>query len=435
MKILRFSEIMLAVLLSALMIISPVSDISAQGISDSSLKEYAEGIVKYEKSVLGIPAEDSLFSGKFLEYAGRDSADWFVIGASRMGLDEDYESYYYAFAENLSENKDDLKATDWQRYTLTALSCGGDPEDINGINAPKKGVYGGENPGRQGLNGWIWALIALNSYGFETPENGSIDRDRIIDEIISSQLPDGGFALGGDAGDCDLTAMAVQALSVHTKEREDVKDSVEKAIDFLSRQLSEKGFENCETVAQTLCALCCADIDYSSDERFTADGNLLERLLEYRNADGGFSHIKGEDSDPLASSQALLALAAVYRYENGMCGLYDFSGDFTPRTYTFDKAPAGENQREINAINAEIMQGLYPFEKLDGEQKKRLEELYERTLKLPESDRKKITGYEKMKEICESKLSAKTIISAVSLLIIISLTAVLLIKRSKGEKK
>lgn len=434
MRISGISKIILVMLLTVLTVISPVTEISARGISESELIDHAKGIIEYEKNTLDIPAEDSLFSGKFLEYAGQDSADWFVIGASRMGLEEDFESYYYAFAYNVSKTES-VKATDWQRYALTALSCGGDPEDIDGINALEKAVYSGENIGKQGLNGWIWALIALDSYGFEAPENAELDRDKIIDEIISSQLSNGGFALSGDKGDCDLTAMAVQALAAHTDERGDVKLSVEKALDFQSLYLSEKEFENCETVAQTLCALCCADIDFRLDERFTSEGDLLEMLLEYRNSDGGFSHIKGEDSDPLASSQALLAIAAVYRYESRKSGLYDLRGDYTPHTYTFDNVSASENQQEINDINAEIMQGLYPFDDLDGQQKKRLRKLYERALKLPESDREKITGYEKMKEICEGGLSAKAIISAV-LIIIIALSAViLLIKRFKGEKK
>lgn len=429
-----FSEIILVILLATLTVISPIAEIPAKGTSDSELMNNAESIVQYEKDILGIPSGNSLFSGEFLKYAGQDSADWFVIGVSRMGLDEDYESYYYAFAENIQQIES-ITATDWQRYTLTALSCGGKPEDINGLNALENGVYNSDNIGRQGINSRIWALIAIDSYCFELPANSEFDKDVLIDGIISAQLSDGGFALSGDNGDCDLTAMAVQALSAHTGEREDVKDSVDKAVDFLSLKLSEKSFENCETIAQTLCALCSADIDYKSDKQFSSDGNLLELLLEYRNNDGGFSHIKGENSDPLASSQALLALAAVYRYENGMCGLYDFSGDLTPVTYTFDKDADDAISREINDINSEIMQGLYPFDKLDSEQKKRLKELYERALKLPESDREKITGFEKMKEICESGLSAKAIFSAVLIIVIAAPAVIMLVKRFKGEKK
>lgn len=436
-RISGFYKIILSVALAVLTVISVSAEIFTQGLSEDKLVKYAEDIVEYEKKFLDIPHGESLFSGEFLEYAGQDSADWFVIGISRMGLNEDFESYYYAFADNIIKNNtESTRATDWQRYTLTALSCGGDPRDINGVNALENGAYIDENIDGQGLNSWIWALIAINSWDFESKDSYRDIEDRenkIIDKILLSQLDDGGFALSGDKGDCDLTAMAVQALAAHRHQREDVNSGVEKALDFLSGKISEGSADNCESVAQLLCALCSADIDFKSDERFNAGEDLLETLIQYRNPDGGFSHIKGGESDPLSSSQALLALAAVHRYENGENRLYDFREDFSLRDYRFDSV--SENQSEINDINAEIMHGLYPFEKLDAKQKKRLEKLYERVLKLPESDRKKITGYEEMKEICESGLSVKTAVLSVVIIAATLFAVIFSVKRFKGEKE
>ena len=53
--------------------------------------------------------------------------------------------------------------------------------------------------GRQGINGWIWGLIALDSLRYPIPDGAFYTRDDIILEILRQQLPDGGFALSGGA--------------------------------------------------------------------------------------------------------------------------------------------------------------------------------------------------------------------------------------------
>lgn len=99
---------------------------------------------------------------------------------------------------------------------------GGDPTSIGAdrdgkpINLIADGVYNrGEvaSLGKQGINGWIWGLIALDSLRYPIPEGAFYSRDDIILEILRRQLPDGGFALTGEEADPDITAMALQALS------------------------------------------------------------------------------------------------------------------------------------------------------------------------------------------------------------------------------
>ncbi len=67
--------------------------------------------------------------------------------------------------------------------------------------------------GKQGINGWIWGLIALDSMRYEIPSDAFYTRDDIIKEILSRQLPSGGFTLSGTQPDPDITAMALQALA------------------------------------------------------------------------------------------------------------------------------------------------------------------------------------------------------------------------------
>ena len=85
---------------------------------------------------------------------------------------------------------------------------GGDPTNIgtdeNGlpINLIADGTYdrGKTTPlGRQGINGWIWGLITLDSMRYNIPDGAYYTRDDIIIEILRQQLSDGGFALSGKA--------------------------------------------------------------------------------------------------------------------------------------------------------------------------------------------------------------------------------------------
>ena len=74
---------------------------------------------------------------------------------------------------------------------------------------------------KQGLNGPIWALIALDSGNYEIPQISSgkttaqVSREKLLSYILSSELTDGGFNLtksDSQGADPDVTAMALQAL-------------------------------------------------------------------------------------------------------------------------------------------------------------------------------------------------------------------------------
>src|SRR5699024_2465640 len=108
-------------------------------------------------------------------------------------------------------------------------ASGGDPTDIgqdaNGksINLIADGTFNRGNTaslGKQGLNGWIWGLIALDSMRYEVPEDAHDTRRSIIEEIIKVQLPDGGFSLNQQEADPDMTAMAIQALAPYYNSEE-----------------------------------------------------------------------------------------------------------------------------------------------------------------------------------------------------------------------
>ena len=293
--------------------------------------------------------------------AGQSSvADWYAIAMARCGIGEDYETYLAAlktyvesaYAENggLSANK----ATEWHRVALAVTALGGDAAafgtkpDGTTIDLIADGCYdcvveGG--PGAQGLNGWIFALLALDAGGYQAPEGARYTRETIIEAIVSAQGEDGGFSLTGDALDADITAMALQALAPYADGQAEV---IDRALAALSAaQCADGGFaswgaENAESTAQVVMALCALGIDPAADERFCKEGgSAVTALLGFRVEDGSFAHVGGT-SDAMASEQGLQALEALRRFYAGEKCFFDMTDAGAPVQWTADSAAAEE---------------------------------------------------------------------------------------------
>ena len=326
LKISSFLRKTAAALVCAVMIFA---NVPAVGAEDDIITESAEKVYDWQREKLSVSQDESVFSGDILQSAGTGSLDWFAIGVSRFGFEEDYEAYLTALSQRVKKLSDKDNATEWQRCAITAAAMGGDPADLDGVDLVKGGVYGRDensSVGKQGLNGWIFALLTLDTMGYKTPEGAVFDRKRIISEIVSAQNSDGGFSLSKGESDIDITAMALQALSVYYNDfsRDDVRKSVDKAVEYLSvKQGSDGSFGNAEADAQVIIALCDLGIDPDTDSRFLKDLDLLTALLSYQNSDGGFAHEKGGESDELSSGQALCALAAAKRSKLTMRRIYD----------------------------------------------------------------------------------------------------------------
>lgn len=328
--------------------------------SVSDITEAIDGILAWKRAQQGVAEGQPLLSGELLTYAGSTAADWLPIGLSRCGVEDDYDAYLAAlqtYVEQKYREEDKLdrvKATEWHRISLAVLACGGDPthfgkdESGNGINLIADGVYDRGKTvdiGAQGLNGWLWGLITLDSMKYNIPAGSSYTRTEMIKRILSFQLPDNGFNLRfaqGSTADPDITAMAIQALAPYYRNSTfNVKDPVDKALGCLSElQLDTGDFRswgtrNSESVSQIIVSLCSIGVDPQNDTRFIKNGiNLLDALFYYQQEDGGFAHsyesdpgnpsaIPGE-SNSIATDQALLALVAVWRQTQGMSILYDF---------------------------------------------------------------------------------------------------------------
>ena len=283
-------------------------------------------------------------TGKFLHSSvaeptfGSVGGEWLVLGLARSGLDisgEYFETYFQNLSVYTAQQGGVLHAkkyTEYSRVILAVTAIGQDPRDVGGFNMLQP-LADFEQTVFQGINGPIFALLALDSGNYDIPENTTDNtqatRDLYVDYIVNAQLTDGGWSLMGGEAEIDLTAMALQALAKY-QDRKDVADAVEKGLAILSdRQNENGGYQfsaseqvSCESVAQVIVAL--AELGISLDDpRFIKNGHtLLDGLLQFQQADGGFSHLTDEKTDLLATEQAFYALVAASRVAKGEASLY-----------------------------------------------------------------------------------------------------------------
>ena len=255
---------------------------------------------------------------------GSIGGEWAVLGLARSNapLPQSYWDTYYAAVEQAVKACGGVlhgkKYTEYSRLVLTLTAIGADPADVAGYNLLTP-LADFDKVVWQGVNGPIWALIALDSGSYGTEAL----RQRYVEEILRCQKADGGWGLT-EQSEADLTAMALQALAGHHQPA-----AVERGLACLSQLQNELGGftawgqSNCESTAQAIIALCACGVPLT-DGRFVKNGRtLLDDLLTYRQPDGTFVHtVNGGGVNQMAFEQAFLALTALWRAEQGLSPLY-----------------------------------------------------------------------------------------------------------------
>lgn len=189
---------------------------------------------------------------------------------------------------------------------------------------------------KQGINGPIWALIALDSHDYQIPENAGaseqVTREKIIAYILEKQLEDGGWALSGTVADPDMTGMAIQSLAPYYETDAAVKEAVDKALVCLSEKQHDNGGYGSvdgacsESCAQVIVALTALGINPETDERFVKNGvSVVDALCAFAIEGGGFEHVPHGGLNGMATEQGQYALAAYFRFLEGKTSLYDMS--------------------------------------------------------------------------------------------------------------
>lgn len=272
---------------------------------------------------------------------GTFGSEWVIIGLARSGkLDEKTaEAYKQASTEYVttvgSPKLHKSKCTDTVRVILALTAIGADVTNVGGYNL-LEGLTEMDYVKKQGNNGPVWALIALDSGNYAIPAAADpakqVSREGLIDYILSVQCTDGGWGLAGSDSDLDVTAMTLQALAPYTEDAR-VSNAVQNALTYLSAAQSEDGgfvgygASTSETCAQVIVALIALGIDPAKDTRFIKNGKtVVDKLCSFAIEGGGFCHVLDAPKvDGVATEQGYYALAAYERLLSGKSSLYDMT--------------------------------------------------------------------------------------------------------------
>ena len=277
---------------------------------------------------------------------GTNYGEWTVFGLARGGYYANDSRYFADYYDRIVEyvntkaaqvNKngalDSNKSTDNSRLIMALSAIGRDATSVgnwdlveaysaNGINWIKK----------QGMNGTIWTLIALDCGGYKTSD--LTIRQQCVDAIVSAQHDDGGWSLvtaKTQPSNVDITGMTLTALYPY-RDQPAVAEACTKAFNWLSEsQLDSGGFpygksETSESCVWAIVACTTWGINPDTDPRFIKNGNsAIDNLLTYYLEDEAMFAHQGKEANAMATDQATYGLIAYDRLLKGKPSLYNYS--------------------------------------------------------------------------------------------------------------
>lgn len=311
---------------------------------------------------------------------GSIGGEWLTIGLARSGrtVPAGYYDNAVAYVKkniNAETNRlDKNKSTDNARLILALTAISKDVTDVGGYDL-LAGLDDMKYIKRQGTNGPVWTLIALDSHDY-TPA-GSVTRDQLVETILSLQKDSGAWYINSTnkTDDVDMTAMAIQSLAPYYETNDAVKTAVDKALTWLgTMQKADGSFaemagaaSSSESTAQVLVALCAMGIDPTADVRFVKNSfHVLDGLLTFYTGTA-FKHQASDATvDQMATEQSYYALTAYMRLVGGQTALYDMTdvacGKHTFGAWTVTKAAtcteAGTSVRTCTVCGAEETQTI-----------------------------------------------------------------------------
>ena len=278
---------------------------------------------------------------------GTTAGEWTVLSLARgnyYAKDNAYFTGYYdrivqtvnttAASVNMSGALHKNKSTENSRLIVALSAIGKDATSVGDWNLVESYSANGLTwIKKQGLNGTIWALIALDSNNYATSD--TTIRQQCVDSILSLQHDDGGWALQANktyASDPDVTGMALTALYPY-RDQPAVAAACEEAFACLSAMQHDNGTfasggsECAESCAWVIVATTTWGINPDTDSRFIKNGkSVVDGLLAHYLSDSAtFQHAVGAGSNAMATDQSCYALVAYDRFLGGKKALYDYS--------------------------------------------------------------------------------------------------------------
>lgn len=328
------SIMLLAVMLAGIFI--PANFCITAEAAANDTESVIDGILKWKQNGSAQNLADEISDSM-----GSSISDWYAISLSRYKYNIDFSKCVNSL-DKYTNSAENLRATDMQRIAIAYTAMGSKSDYIKtALNS---------SIGKLGIMSYAYGLIMLDCGAYY----GNMTRDEIINKILSMQFSDGGWGLMQNS-DVDVTAMTIQALARYYK-HSDVKNAIDKALDYLSkRQQTDGDFKsygtpNAESTSQVLLALSTMKINCNTDSRFIKNGNTVyDGLLKYHNSDGSFSHTYGDNSNQLATVQALYATISLWRFENGKTAFFEFVSNNIQREISTKPEPKPNNSSSISS--------------------------------------------------------------------------------------
>ncbi|MGE7112172.1 S-layer homology domain-containing protein [Lysinibacillus sp. NPDC047702] len=282
-------------------------------------------------------------------------SEWTILTLARGDNTAKYATYYDKYYRNLvshvkaTNGEIGTQATDWARVIIALTAIGKDPKDVAGYNLVEKlsDLNFATSPG---VNSTIFSLIALDTWGFELPKTATTTRDKLIQNILSKEIKNGGgFAWSGTDPDPDMTGMVLQALAPYQSNPQ-VKAVTDRSIaKLLAIQTAKGGYistagspEAAESAAQVITALASLGIDANKDKRFD---KVIANIMTFSSGDGGFKHVQSQSkADGMATVQVGYTLAAYNRLLSGQTPLYDMSDTKNKQTKPGDEDGSDDDE-------------------------------------------------------------------------------------------
>lgn len=295
---------------------------------------------------------------------GTSNGEWTILCLARSGLGNQnlYDTYYENIRQRVVDKKgvlDRVKYTEYSRLILGLTAIGRDVTNVGGYNLLTY-LSDFDKVKKQGINGPIWALIALDSHDYELPEvaagGNQNSRKKMVEYILSREVSGGGWTLSGEVADADMTAMAILALDNH-RDMAGVPAAIGRGMAVLEDiQIKEGGdaggyaswgTTNSESTAQVIIALTACGVDVATDSRFIkGDATTLSALGGFYIKDtdlaggkgimgDGFMHVKPGAAtggggaagvwNDMATDQAMEALISYQRVKEGKTSIFDMA--------------------------------------------------------------------------------------------------------------
>ncbi len=304
---------------------------------------------------------------------GTTAGEWTVFGLARGGYyakDNAYFTDYYdrivetvnttAAKVNLNGALHKSKSTDNSRLIVALSAIGKDATSVGDWDLVEAySANGFDWIKKQGINGSIWALIALDSGSYATTD--ATIRQQCVDSIVSLQHDDGGWSLMANktyASDPDITGMALTALYPY-RDQPAVAEACAEAFTCLSGlqhdngTFASGGAECSESCAWVIIACTAWGINPDTNSRFIKNGNsVVDGLLaHYVEEEAMFQHVIGGGANAMGTDQGCYGLVAYDRFVKGKTALYDYSD------VTFDAVEESDEMTATLGLPAEINSG------------------------------------------------------------------------------